>query len=623
MIRVTIIRQGAEDESEVQEFTRGPISIGRAGQNDIVLANSRVSGTHARVVESEDGITLVDNNSTNGTFVNGTLARGPVIIEPNDAVEIGAFTLHFEAAADDEAVVEGEGEGEEVVGDDIVEDVEDPYQELQPAEFDELQGEPQEFGEPPDLLGGGHDAPLADPAGTDLLQSVLPHVDVLPQPPLRDTGERSGRHVLRNIVPESPPQYDLAPAQPSRSAVSEPPRSFSEPSARHAISDPSARHASPDSSSRHAASDFADLPQLAPAAPTTGLRGAFDRTLQRLSADPAAAKNGEAVALQFARTAVDQCCPDLDARQRRQWSEWIAREVAGLGPLTDLLAEEAVSEIFIHGAAHIEVRRDGARTRHPTRFSCDRALELALHRMIGRAPDERHPTIDGVTPAGVAVHAVGRPLVHGGPIVLVTPPQPGPASLAELVQQGRISADAADILASAVVRGDNILVSAPSGVDTGGWVAALAAAPSEQRMVAVHRGAVARSLAAQAIVFDGSRDMTAAVRSALRVRPDCLVVLDLGGREAAELCEAARLMPGSLIASVAASSPEGALARLQALAGLAITADPAALGAYVTSCFDLVLGLRAAPSVGALASSLVEIRHAHGGELVERLEADE
>jgi hypothetical protein len=33
---------------------------------------------------------------------------------------------------------------------------------------------------------------------------------------------------------------------------------------------------------------------------------------------------------------------------------------------------------------------------------------------------------------------------------------------------------------------------------------------------------------------------------------------------------------GSLIASVAAASPEGALARLQALASLAMTADPAA-----------------------------------------------
>ncbi len=609
MIRVTIIHQGAEEESEVQEFTRGPITIGRAGQNDIVLANSRVSGTHARVVEGDDGITLVDNNSTNGTFVNGTLARGPIIVEPADAIEIGAFTLHFEAILDDEAAVV---EGEEVAGDDIVEDGEDPYQELQPAEFDEMAAEPQEFEEPPDLsLGVGHeaaldpdlDASVVDSGGTDLRQSVLPSIDVHAHVPThappRDLGERSGTRrapitdpaLSRGIDYPSRPDYDPAPR------ASEPPRA--------------------------AAPDFGDLPQVARAAPTTGLRGAFDRTVQRLSADPAAASNAEAIALQFARTAVDQCCPELDARQRRQWSEWIAREVAALGPLTDLLAEEAVSEIFIHGATHIEVRRDGTRARHPTRFSCDRALELALHRMIGRAPDERHPTVDGVTAAGVAVHAVGRPLVHGGPLVLISPPQPGPATLAEFVGQGRISADAADILASAIVRGDNILVCAPPGLDSGAWLAALAAAPSGQRLVTVHRGTVARALLAQAIAFDGSRDMHAAVRSALRVQPDCLVVHDLGGREAADLCEAARRMPGSLIASVAAASPEGALARLQALAGLAMSADATALAAYVTSCFDLVLGLRAAPNMGALASSLVEIRHAHGGELVERLDADE
>jgi pilus assembly protein CpaF len=609
MIRVTIIRQGAEDESEVQEFTRGPISIGRAGQNDIVLANSRVSGTHARVIESESGITLVDNNSTNGTFVNGTLARGPVVVEPADAIEIGAFTLHFETILDDEAA------GEEVVGDDLVEEAEeaeevDPYaEEVHASEFEDMTGEPQELEEPPDLLGG-HDAPHLDAGGTDLRQMGMPPGDALPQPPLRDGGERSAPV----YAPRGAPEF-VEPGPAPGTTRSPPPGYASEPQQRATVPEFTARPYGP---------EFSDLPRIAHAAPTTGLRGAFDRTVQRLAGDPGATTNTEAVALQFARTAVDQCCPELDARQRRQWSEWIAREVSGLGPLTDLLAEEAVSEIFIHGADRIEVRRDGARVRHPTRFSCDRALELALHRMIGRAPDERHPTIDGVTPAGVTVHAVGKPLVHGGPIVLISPPQPGPAGLADFVAQGRVTGDAADLLNAAVTRGENLLVCAAPGLDSGAWVAALAAAaPDDQRIIVVHRGTVARTLMAQAIVLDGSRDMTAAVRSALRVRPDCLVVLDLGGREVADLCEAARRMTGSLIASVAAASPEGALARLQALASLAMTADPAAVAAYVTGCFDLVLGLRASPSVGALASSLVEIRHAHGGELVERLEADE
>jgi pilus assembly protein CpaF len=591
MIRVTIIRQGAEDESEVQEFNRGPISIGRAGQNDVVLANSRVSGTHARVVEGESGITLVDNNSTNGTFVNGTLARGPVLVEPGDAIEIGAFTLHFEYLPDED------GAGDEHAGHDHDHDhdhvhehdadvVEDPDNELSPADLEEF-AEPQEFEEPPDLLG--EPEPLRDVSGTDLRSRADLMAEAVPVQ--REFIERSAPVAAAEFherVPVTHPEFAAPPADFA-------PRPSGE---------------------------FADLSRLARAAPTTGLRGAFDRTAARMAADPTAAANAEASALQFARAAVDLCCPDLDGRQRRQWAEWIAREVAGLGPLTDLLAEETVSEIFIHGADRIEVRRDGTRTRHSTRFSCDRALELALHRMIGRAPDDRHPTVDGVTAAGVTVHAVGKPLVHGGPVVLVSPPQPGPASLAELVGQGRISADGADVLAAALVRGENLLVCGPPGLDTGGWIAAIAAAaPPDQRTVVVHRGAVARTLTRGTIVLDGSRDMAAAVRSGLRVHPDCLVALDLGGREAADLCEAARRMSGSLIASVAAAAPEGALARVQALVSLAITADPAAIATHVTASFDHVLALRAAPGGGAQASSLVEIRHAHGGELVERLEA--
>lgn len=621
MIRVTIIRQGAEDESEVQEFTRGPISIGRAGQNDIVLANSRVSGTHARVVESDGGITLVDNNSTNGTFVNGTLARGPIIVEPADVVEIGAFTLHFELA-----------DGEESVdGGDIAELPDDPdaeaeLSEIANADFEELQSEAPEFDEPPDLLGA-HE-PVLDLAGSGLRRTPEPLADLPSSTPAREfQTPRSATHIASDLSARAP-DFDRVP-DPLPRAASGPEYAArpTHPDFAAAPADFASRPYGPDSPARsdHAVrapgSEFGDLPRLGAAAPTTGLRGAFDRTAARLAADPAAASNAEANAIQFARSAVDLCCPDLDARQRRQWAEWISREVTGLGPLTDLLADEAVSEIFVHGADRIEVRRDGARVRHPTRFSCDRAVELTLYRMIGRAPDERHPSVDGVTAAGVLVHAVGKPLVHGGPIVLITPPQPAP-SLADLVGQGRIPADAADLLAAAVVRGDNLLIAGAPGLDTVGWVAAVAAAvPDDQRVVVVHRGAVARSQLDRAIVVDGSRDMVAAVRSALRVRPDCLIVHDLGGREAADLCEAARNLPGSLIASIAAAAPEGALARVQTLVSLAVPADPAALAAHVSGSFDLVLGLRPAPSVGALAHSLVEVRHAHDGELVERLEA--
>jgi pilus assembly protein CpaF len=567
MIRVTIIAQGAEQEPELKEFMSGQISIGRLGRNDLVLVSSRVSSQHARAIEGEQGITLIDNNSTNGTFVNGTLVRGPVAVEPEDSVEIGSFTLHFERV-----YVEA-GESEEMVEDD------GSMSEIAPSEFDGFADEHGDFPEP-DLLPLEHtpqDA-FAPPE----------HLD--PEPPIEATpvGLMSPLHA--GTVPD-----ERAPR----------PRT----SVQHTTPNPVA-HASAQAGRGRAE-------------PPGGLAGAFERTVVALAPSPASERT-EARALACARDAVELSCPDLDPRARRQWSEWIAQEAVGIGPLTDLLADPAVSEVLVLGAAAIEVRRDGARVHHPSRFSCERAVAVALDRLIGAAPNELHPSVEGVTSGNVSVHAVGRPLVHAGPIVVLSRPQAGPRSLADFVGQEQIGADAADALAAGVARGSNVLVCGPAGLDSSAWIAAIAGqVPTPHRVVAVHRGRIARNLGERAIAIDGARDMGAALRSGLRMRPDCLIVQELGGLEAVELCASSRRGGGSTIVSLVADSPEGALARLQAMVSLGVPRDPAALRGYVAGCFDLVLALRDSASGRVVAGSLAEIRHAHAGELVELFTHDD
>lgn len=545
MIRVTIIAQGAEEEPELRDFMSGQISIGRLGRNDLVLVSSRVSSMHARALEGEHGILLVDNNSTNGTFVNGTQLRGSIALDPEDSVEIGSFTLHFERIS--------------VAAEELMED-DSSLSEIAPSEFDELAAEePGEFAEP------------------DLLSIEATPADAFPAP--------------RQFQPEAEPALDHDPHHSDFGST------------QPGIED--VPLAAPRVSARE------------PAPPATGLAGAFARTTAALAA-LGAHERTEARAIIHARDAVELCCNDLDPRQRRQWSEWIAQEAVSLGPLTDLLADPSVAEVLVLGSTSIEVRRDGAREHHPTHFSCERAVAAAVERMIGAAPTETQPIVDGVTTSNIAVHAVGRPLVHAGPIVSLSRPQTGPRSLAELLAQEQIGADAADTLAEAIRRGKNLLICGPPGLDSSGWVAAIAAeSPTIARVVAVHRGRIARQLSERAIAIDGSRDMGAALRSGLRMRPDVLIVQELGGAEAVDLCASARRGRGSTIVSLAASSPEGALARLQAMVSLGVPRDPAALRGYVAGCFDMILALHDGATGRVIAGTLAEIRHAHASELVE------
>ncbi len=70
------------------------VTIGRAEDNNVVLDDLLVSRRHAMMRRSGDQWELVDNNSANGTYVNGNRINRAVL-GPNDVVGIGHQLLHL------------------------------------------------------------------------------------------------------------------------------------------------------------------------------------------------------------------------------------------------------------------------------------------------------------------------------------------------------------------------------------------------------------------------------------------------------------------------------------------------------------------------------------------------
>jgi hypothetical protein len=71
------------------------ITIGRVEGNDIVVPEQTVSSKHATVVNEGGNWFIVDNNSTNGTFVNGTRINKQRIT-PSDVIKLGAAFLKIQ-----------------------------------------------------------------------------------------------------------------------------------------------------------------------------------------------------------------------------------------------------------------------------------------------------------------------------------------------------------------------------------------------------------------------------------------------------------------------------------------------------------------------------------------------
>ncbi|MCW2959665.1 MAG: domain containing protein [Thermoleophilia bacterium] len=71
----------------------GGLSFGRAATNDVVLDEGVVSGRHARIIPPG---TVIDEGSTNGTFVNGLPVTGRTNLQPGDAVQVGSTVFRYE-----------------------------------------------------------------------------------------------------------------------------------------------------------------------------------------------------------------------------------------------------------------------------------------------------------------------------------------------------------------------------------------------------------------------------------------------------------------------------------------------------------------------------------------------
>ena len=88
-----ILSHGANVLGEY-ELNKETITIGRRPSNDIQVENLAVSGEHAKVITILNDSFLEDLNSTNGTYVNGSLIKKHAL-QDGDIISVGKHQLKY------------------------------------------------------------------------------------------------------------------------------------------------------------------------------------------------------------------------------------------------------------------------------------------------------------------------------------------------------------------------------------------------------------------------------------------------------------------------------------------------------------------------------------------------
>jgi len=324
---------------------------------------------------------------------------------------------------------------------------------------------------------------------------------------------------------------------------------------------------------------------------------------------------------------VDEHAAVLSERRRARIRELILRDTVGLGPLEELLADPAVTEVMVNGADAVYVERGGRIEATDVRFASEGALRDAIERILaplGRRVDELSPMVDARLSDGSRVNVVIPPLSVDGPALSIrrfTAARPGPD---ELVASGTLTAELRDLLAAAVRARRSILISGGTGAGKTTLLNALSAyiGPGE-RVITIEDAAELRlrqghvvRLESRPPSVEGRGEVTIRdlLRNALRMRPDRIVVGEVRGREALDLVIALNTGHDGALSTLHANSPPDALRRLETLALMAGVGLPhEAIREQVRRGIELVVHLARSPQGERRVVEVGEVVRAAGG----------
>ncbi|MCU1394770.1 MAG: gspE [Ilumatobacteraceae bacterium] len=301
----------------------------------------------------------------------------------------------------------------------------------------------------------------------------------------------------------------------------------------------------------------------------------------------------------------------------------------GLGPLQAFVADASVDEVMVNNGGDVWVERAGTMT-FAGRLADDVAPRL-LERIIsplGRRLDRLSPIVDARLPDGSRVCAVIPPIAVDGPCLSLRRFGVRRRTIDEFAAPSAIA-----VLADLIDARCNVLISGATSSGKTSLLNVLASrVAANERIVTLEDTAELR-LAADHVLrletrpatVDGTPavTMTDLVRTALRLRPDRIVVGEVRGAEVVDMLGALNTGHSGSLSTVHANGPRDALRRLEALVAQHSPAWPLdAVRDTIASSIDTVVHIHRLDDGRRRITDIVELAEPQSGDahrwLVER-----
>ncbi len=243
-----------------------------------------------------------------------------------------------------------------------------------------------------------------------------------------------------------------------------------------------------------------------------------------------------------------------------------------LRPIEPLLLDDSISEIMGNPDASWWYERDGVMEREASISFDARRLRTGLEviaNQLGKRLDEDNPVLHAQLPDGSRLAAVIPPVVRPAPALTIRKFTSRHYTVDDLIARGTLTRALAEFLAEQITAGKTLLISGGTGTGKTTLLRILAnAIPEQERIVVIEDTSELHiqkpnilAVECQTDTFKANISFDDLLKSALRWRPDRIILGEVRGIEARTLLDSFNTGHAGSLATIHANSAEKALHR--------------------------------------------------------------
>lgn len=300
--------------------------------------------------------------------------------------------------------------------------------------------------------------------------------------------------------------------------------------------------------------------------------------------------------------------PDGDRpslRTREATREQVFHALRGLDVLEELLEDPQITEIMVNGYQHIFYEKKGQLIQWDKQFSSGEKMEDVIQSIVAagnRVVNEAAPIVDTRLRDGSRVNIVLAPIAIDGSVITIRKFPEHPMRMEDLLALGSLSQEIADVLKQLVQAGYNMFVSGGTGSGKTTFLNALSGyIPHSERVITIEDSAELQLNDIPNLVRMETRvanlenvteiPIRQLIRTALRMRPDRILVGECRGAEALDMLQAMNTGHDGSLSTGHANSCRDMLRRLETMVLMGMELPVSAIRAQIASGIDVLIHL--------------------------------